>query len=471
MIRLYKKIIALLFISCFYTAADAQVTPWSVKMSATAMKLWGTGSPSSWTYEKGLILKSVEKVYDRTADVKYSQYIQTNIDYFLKSNGGIRTYSPYQYTLDNVNMGRSLLFLYNLTGTQKYKTAADTVRLQLYTHPRTTEGGFWHKQIYPYQMWLDGLYMAEPFYAEYSGMVNEPQYFDDILNQFSWMENHTRNTSTGLLYHGWDESKNESWSDPVTGCSQNFWGRAIGWYAMGLVDVLDYFPQTHPKRDTLINILKRLSTAIVNYQNVNSGLWYQVVDKASTAGNYPESSASCMFVYALAKGVRKGYLDKTKLDAAMKGYDGILTTFVTTDAQSVSHLKGTCQVAGLGGTPYRDGTYAYYISTPVVQDDPKGVGAFILASVEIETAKEAIITGITADTKNNISVSPNPVTDLIYINTQDQQGFTFNIFNCLSQPVLSGHTSPIDMSAWAPGVYYMKIQGPEGTEIKKIVKQ
>jgi unsaturated rhamnogalacturonyl hydrolase len=368
-------------------------------------------------------------------------------------------------------MGRSLLFLYNKTGQTKYKTAAQKVRGQLLTHPRTSDGGFWHKQVYPYQMWLDGLYMGEPFYAEYSKMFAEPTNFDDISNQIILMEKHARDASTGLLYHGWDESKNQSWADPVTGCSPNFWGRSLGWYAMSLVDVLDHFPAGHTKRDTIVNILKRLSTAIVNYQDPATGLWYQVVDKAGEAGNYKEASASCMFVYALAKGYRKGYLDETKMDAALKGFNGIIDNFVSVDAQNVVHLNNICRVAGLGGNPYRDGSYAYYISEQVVTDDPKGVGAFILASIEIEVAEETV-TSLYKEGQMTISVSPNPVTDKATVTGPTaQRGFTYTIFNSLGEQVFSGDMPEIDVSGWRSGVYYLKVQDSNQVGVTKIIKQ
>ena len=180
------------------------------------------------------------------------------------------------------------------------------MRDQLKTQPRTSEGGFWHKKIYPSQMWLDGLYMGEPFYAEYAATFHEDAAFDDIAKQFILMELHSRDPKTGLLYHGWDESKQQRWADPATGHSPNFWGRAMGWYAMALVDTLDYFPQDHPQRGALLAILKRLAVAIEKYQEPKSGLWYEVLDKGSEKGNYLEASASCMFVYALARGRSRG---------------------------------------------------------------------------------------------------------------------------------------------------------------------
>jgi unsaturated rhamnogalacturonyl hydrolase len=256
----------------------------------------------------------------------------------------------------------------------------------LKSQPRTSEGGFWHKKIYPEQMWLDGLYMAEPFYAEYAATFREGADFDDIARQFVLMERHARDSRTGLLYHGWDESRKQRWADPATGRSPNFWGRAMGWYAMALVDTLDYFPKGHPQRAELLAILRRLAAAVEKYQEPESGLWYQVLDRGGAEGNYLEASASCMFVYALAKGVRQGYLPASYLKVARKGYQGIVGRFVETDAGGLVSLKGIVSVAGLGGSPYRDGSYQYYLSEKVVADDPKGVGAFLMASSEMERA-------------------------------------------------------------------------------------
>jgi unsaturated rhamnogalacturonyl hydrolase len=245
-------------------------------------------------------------------------------------------------------------------------------------------------------MWLDGLYMAEPFYAEYAANFHEATAFDDIAKQFVLMERHTRDTKTGLLYHGWDESKKQRWSDPANGHSPSFWGRAMGWYAMALVDTLDYFPQDHPQRAELIAILNRWAKAVEKYQDPGSGLWYQVLDKGSQKGNYLEASASCMFVYALAKGVRNGYLPPAYISIAQKGYKGIVDRFVRTDASGQVNLEGTVSVAGLGGDPYRDGSYQYYLSEKVVTNDPKGVGAFLLASNELEiAAKQSVGKGKT----------------------------------------------------------------------------
>jgi len=360
-------------------------------MADTAMnRLWRdagkneSGQPAKWTYDHGVVLKGIEGIWRSTGDGKYFRYIQQSMDQFVNSDGTIRTYTLDDYNLDNILPGRNLLLLYKVTGQEKYRKAAALLREQLKTHPRTSEGGFWHKKIYPSQMWLDGLYMAEPFYAEYAATFHEDADFDDIARQFVLMERHARDARTGLLYHGWDESRKQRWANPTTGRSPNFWGRAMGWYGMALADTLDYFPQGHPQRDELIAILIRFGAAIEKYQDKKTGLWYQVLDKGSGKGNYLEASAPCMFVYALAKGVRSGYLPATYLQVAQKGYKGIVDHFIKTDARGQVNLDGTVSVAGLGGNPYRDGSYQYYLSERVVTNDPKGVGAFLLASNQME---------------------------------------------------------------------------------------
>jgi unsaturated rhamnogalacturonyl hydrolase len=361
-------------------------------MASTVMTIWKDSvaadpdKPEKWSHEQGVLLKGIEGVWLNTGEGRYFNYIQRITDRFINDNGAIRTYQQEDYNIDNVLPGRNLLLLYKVTGLEKYRKAAALLREQLRGQPRTSEGGFWHKKVYPTQMWLDGLYMGEPFYAEYASTFHETADFEDIAKQFILMERHARDAKTGLLSHGWDESRKQRWADPETGRSPNFWGRAMGWYAMALVDSLDYFPKDHPQRVELLAILKRLASAVEKYQEPKSGLWYEVLDKGGEKGNYLEASASCMFVYSLAKSVRQGYLPASHLKVAQKGYRGIEQQFVESAPDGRVNLKGTVSVAGLGGNPYRDGSYQYYLSEKVVTNDPKGVGAFLLASNEMEVA-------------------------------------------------------------------------------------
>src|SRR6187200_3011669 len=241
-------------------AVVSQEKPLSQQVAATVLKIWPdtipVGSQTKWSYDMGVVLKGFEGIWMNTGDISYFNSIQKKIDYFVKDDGSIRNYELDEYNLDHINNGKLVLLLYRVLGREKYKKAADLIRAQLKTHPRTKEGGFWHKKIYPFQMWLDGLYMGEPFYAEYSMVWNEDNW-NDIANQFVWMEKHARDPKTGLLYHGWDESKEQKWANKETGLSPHVWGRALGWYGMAMVDALDHFPKDHPGRKTIIEILKR----------------------------------------------------------------------------------------------------------------------------------------------------------------------------------------------------------------------
>lgn len=370
-------------------ARQTSPAPLSQQMARTAMQLWPDSfllqndKVAKWRYDQGVILKGVEAIWKQTGEGKWFDYIQRSMDFYVQNDGSIKGYKAEEYNIDHVNNGKLLLLLFQVTGKDKYRKAATLLRDQLRTHPRTSAGGFWHKKIYPSQMWLDGLYMGQPFYAEYASIFHDDTAFADITRQFSLMERYARDPKTGLLYHGWDESRAQQWADKQTGRSPNIWGRALGWYGMALVDALDYFPDTYTGRDTLKAILQRFAKAVTNVQDPVSGLWYDIPDKQRQAGNYHEASASAMLVYTLAKAVRKGYLPASYLVKARKGYEGIKKEFLLRNGDQLD-LKGTVSVSGLGGTPYRDGSFSYYMSEPVVVNDPKGIGAFILCATEIE---------------------------------------------------------------------------------------
>ncbi|HEY6504447.1 MAG TPA: DUF4350 domain-containing protein [Chitinophagaceae bacterium] len=369
--------------------ADAQQKPYSIQLAETVMKTWPDsfsntpGRRPRWSYDHGVIMKGIEGIWNNTGDVKWFNYIQKMMDYYIREDGTIYDYRPDEYNIDHINNGKQVLLLYRVLGKEKYKKAADLLRSQLKTHPRTNEGGFWHKKIYPYQMWLDGLYMGQPFYAEYAKIFHENASFNDIANQFIWMEKHARDPKTGLLYHGWDESKEQKWANKETGLSPLFWGRALGWYGMAMVDALDHFPEKHPGRDSIIAILNRFAKAVTKVQDTKSGLWYDIVDMPTTPKNYKEASASCMLVYTLAKAIRLGYIPAFYIANVKNGYAGIIKEFIKNENGQVN-LHGTVSVSGLGGNPYRDGSFEYYMSEKVVVNDPKGVGAFIKCAVEME---------------------------------------------------------------------------------------
>ena len=341
-----------------------------------------------WEYDTGLVLRGIEQVALRTKNVAALAYVKRTIDGLIDASGAIKGYRTGEYNIDRINMGRVLFRLWaEAQGKDKerYRKAIETLRSQMRTHPRTHDGAFWHKKIYPHQMWLDGIYMASPFLAEYAATFHEPALWGDVAKQIVLAEEHMRDAKPGLLYHGWDEQKKEHWADPKTGRSSQFWGRAMGWYAMAVVDVLEWLPQTHLQRQAVLGVLERLASAIARVQDRATSVWWQVLDQPERPGNYREASASSMFVYALSKAVHSGWLDKAVYGrVASRGYQGLLQEFVELRADGHRDLKNVCKVAGLGGNPYRDGSYAYYTSTEVVTNDPKGIGAFLLAAVENE---------------------------------------------------------------------------------------
>ncbi|MFN3802777.1 glycoside hydrolase family 105 protein [Belliella pelovolcani] len=336
-----------------------------------------------WEYTHGLVMMAMHRVWKETGDQQYDDYIRNFIDFMINDQGQILTYKKSDYNIDRVNGGKFLIDVYNENKEPKLRLAIEELRDQMREHPRNSEGGFWHKKVYPHQMWLDGLYMGSPFLAQYAATFEEPTLFDDVVNQILVMDKYAYSTETGLYHHAYDESKSERWADPETGLSSNYWGRSIGWFGMALVDVLDYLPQDHPKRGEVLAIVQKLAQGIVKYQHV-SGTWYQVIDQGDRAGNYLEASATSMFAYFLLKGAQKGYLNEEFRNAGIKAYKGILKEFIREDEDGGVSLTQICGVAGLGGNPYRDGSYEYYINEVIRDNDPKGVGPFILAALIYE---------------------------------------------------------------------------------------
>jgi len=364
----------------------------SAKMAESVIQEWPAGmvttenKPGEWAYEEGVLLDGMTAQWHATSSNTDFKYIKEAVDKYVTEDGTIKGYKVDAHSLDDIEMGRAVLLLYRTTHQPKYQRAAKFLHDQLAAQPRTPSGGYWHKQIYPNQMWLDGAYMAEPFRAAYAATFHESGDFDDIAKQLLLMDTKMRDPKTGLLRHGWDESKQMKWADATTGLSPEVWARAMGWYAMALVDVLDWMPADHPQRAALVVALKRIAAAVVMYQDKDTGLWWQVMDKGGKSGNYLEASASSMFVYTLAKGVRMGYLPQSYEINARRGWDGIQKAFVSTGPDDLIVLNGTVKVGGLGGTPYRSGTFDYYIGEKTIANDAKGVGAFLLAGSEMALA-------------------------------------------------------------------------------------
>lgn len=369
-------------------ADSAASDNWAVRMGNTVLDLypdlWSIEEREKpkWTYTYGLVTLGMMKLWEETGDERYFNYAKAYIDTLVQEDGTIKTYKKSDYNIDKINSGKVLLWLYNETGQENYKKALDTLRQQLREHPRTKAGGYWHKERYPWQMWLDGLYMGAPFYACYGQQFGEPESIDNAITWIILMEEKARDPETGLLYHAWDESREQRWADPETGLASQFWGRAMGWYGMALVDILDCVPADHPKRDNVIAIIERLAEAILKVQDPETGAWYQVLDQADREGNYLEGSVTSMLSYFLLKAVDKGYLNREEfLPAGIRAFEGITEHLMKQDDAGHLIITPVCAVAGLGGDPYRDGSYEYYINEKRRDNDPKAVGPFIMAAL------------------------------------------------------------------------------------------
>jgi len=394
--RSFKYIVLLmLFIATSMSAATkkSNSAKWSERMARSEMKRFAepwmieNATKPRWGYTHGLVVKAMLETWKSSGEKAYYNYAKIYADSLIDARGKIKM-DYLSFNLDNVNPGKILFDFYALTKDQRYKTAMDTLRKQLKEQPRTSEGGYWHKLKYTHQMWLDGLFMATPFLAQYGATFEDKAAFADALNQISLINKKTYDPKTGLYYHGWDESKEQAWANKVTGCSPNFWSRSIGWYAASLVDALDYLPKENKGREKVLAIVRNLAATLIKYQDPTSGVWYQVTDQGNRKGNYLESSASSMFVYFLSKSINKGYIAKSYVAPTTKAFNGLIKTFIKNEADGTITITNCCSVAGLGGDKvYRDGSFEYYIGEPVIENDPKSVGPFILASIQFEKLK------------------------------------------------------------------------------------
>lgn len=371
------------------TASAQTALDWSKRMAGSQITRFGEEANykegGKWDYALHVTLLGLLDLSDYTGDPSYADFVRKSTGTWIAGDGRISGYKLEDYNIDNIAPGRTLLALHKLSGEERYKAAADILRSQFDKHPRTADGGFWHKKRYTSQMWLDGLYMGQPFYAKYTrDHGGDPATWDDIARQFRLIDRHLYDEKSGLYYHGWDEAKVQNWANKENGRSANFWGRAVGWWMMAQVQTLEYFPKGHPARAELLDILKRTADGVVKWQDPETGLWWQVMDQGKRKGNYLEGTCSAMFVFSLAKAVNDGLLPKEYLETARKGYAGMISRLVRVGDKGDVNLTRCCQVAGLGQPDRRDGTYEYYISEPIVENDFKGVGPFIQSGIELD---------------------------------------------------------------------------------------
>lgn len=389
------SIIALTTLSC---NANNEQESWAVRMVESEIQrnpeAWQLDFQPKlkWDYCHGLELRAMLYVARKYNREDILDYALSYADTMVNADGTIKKYKITDYSLDRINSGKYLFDVYDLTGEERYKNALDLLRSQFENQPRNEDGTFWHKKIYPHQVWLDGIYMGSPYLVEYASRYEsgEQQATDyaDAINQMIQAARLTYDAESGLFRHACDVSRQMFWCDSITGHSQHCWGRALGWYAMALVDNLEMIPTDSPQREQVVEIIQYLASQLQRYADKETGLWYQVMDRSGEVGNYLESSASCMFTYALYKGVRIGVLPSSYLTVADKAWNNILNRFIKVDENGLVSITEVCAVAGLGGKNNRPGDYNYYITEMKRDNDAKAVGPFILAALEVEMLQE-----------------------------------------------------------------------------------
>lgn len=377
---------ALLACACGKAPLSLRMARSEMQRNPSAAQLDGMDGRLKWNYTTGLELKAI-----LDADPSALSYVDAWYDAVISEDGRIGGgYKQSNFNLDHICPARTLFALYDLTGKEKYSAAIDSAYIQICNQPRTEAGAFWHKKVYPGQVWLDGLYMAEPFYAEYNsrrirGWMESGINFDDIALQFITAYQKTYDPATGLNRHAWDETRSMFWADPETGQSQHAWGRAMGWYTMALAEVLDFFPREDSPYGELLGILTGILETLPRYADPETGMWYQVLDCPGREGNYTEATCSAMFSYVYLKAVKNGWLPASWKDYAIQTYRSLVRTFIREESDGTVSLVRCCAVAGLGGKDRRSGDYDYYIHEKITENDPKGVGPFIWASLIAES--------------------------------------------------------------------------------------
>lgn len=338
-----------LLLLCLECPAQEQ-TRWSVKMANTVMSQspelihYVQGTPK-WAYDVAFLGMAIDRLGN--IDTRYSKYMEDWVNYFVKPDGSVTDYRLKEYNLDRIFPGRNVMTVYKRNPENRYRISMENFMEQLKTHPKTNSGGYWHKNIYPYQMWLDGIYMGSTFMVQYAKEFNAPEWYDVAATQARMAYEKTLNPSSGLLMHAWDESREQKWCNPLTGQSQYPWSRAMGWYTMALLDILDYLPEEHPDRGELIKILQNTCQALLKVRDEKSGLWYQVLDQGARGGNYIEGSGSAMFIYVFAKGSRLGYLGKKYRKVASDAFDDYIRELVTVDNKGMVTIHNICGGCGL----------------------------------------------------------------------------------------------------------------------------
>lgn len=467
-----KKTSIILFGILILGIAKAQTT-WTKEFSDAIISRYSnindlTGK--GWEYSNSIVLIGIEKMYYETGESKYLNYIQDYIDDFVDANGNI-SFNTNDNNLDHLHPGWLLITLYEETGQEKYKKAAEKLRLEFDRQPRNASGGYWHKQRYPNQMWADGVYMAEPFLIRYGAAFNDLEYAaNEATKQAILLADHAYLADKHLLLHGWDETKQASWADPTTGNSPEVWSRGMGWYCMALVDILDYLPTTHANYNRMIEILQNLAVGIKNYQDPVSGLWFQVVDKGDRNDNWLETSGSSMFVYSLKKAIDHGYIDSaTYMPVVDKGWAGLQTT-ITLDSRNRPVINDF--VFGMG---IKD-SYASYVSQSRVSTPtsryPHGYCGILLAAYEMEYGDVAA--SIQSPKVEQLNIYPTKAENFIHFNLPAEiQTASVSVVNSIGKKVFeiqnfNGNT--LDIGQLNQGIYEVILQSAQQKHTGRFIK-
>ncbi|MFP5204552.1 MAG: glycoside hydrolase family 88 protein [Acidobacteriota bacterium] len=408
--------LALLLAALAETAAAAP-SPLARRLADAALARWPAASASGWSHDRAALLAGIQAEWLETVDPRYFNFLRSSVDPLLAPDGALPAIRFEQHRLTDFQLGNQLLLLSGVTQDPRYFKAATRLYVEFRQQPRTASGGFWQSQSTPNQMTPDGIDEAMPFYAAYARTFHHPEAFADITRQFTLVQQRARDPRTGLLHQSWDASRRERWADKTTGMSATAWGRGMGWFLAALVDTLPSYPDRDPGRDQLLGMLRADAAAAARVQDPATGLWFQVLDKPGAPGNFPEASASCLFVYALAKGVRLGYLPQRYRAVAESGYNGILKRFIQTAPDGSVTIAGTVEATDLGGHPYHDGSYAYYTGEKTIAGDPKGVGTFLMAAGEMDNIQNARLgrgRTVTIDAWFNSQKRPDPTGREVY---------------------------------------------------------
>ena len=370
------------FTTAAATGVDA-VYAWPIRISTSVRARYPKGGDlGNWNYTEGMITDAMFRIAAKTGRDDDFTFVQQYLDRYVAGDGTIdpKAYPLELYSLDRIRPASALLWMHERTKQEKYLTAAKYVATQLDRQPRTSDGGYWHRSTYPNQMWLDGIYMADVYAVQFAATTGQPKYFDEAVKQITLIHQHTHDPATGLYYHGWDETRTRPWANKQTGTSPEFWGRAIGWYVMAMADVMDWLPPDYPGRKAVLPIFQSLCRSLLKYQDRDTGMWWQIVDKPGAPKNYVETSSTLMFAYGMARGAQRGWLPPEFLERARRATRGLLNHQVALLPGNRMDIRGTVQVGSLGGD---GGFYDYYVSVPVVTNDQKAIGAFMFLSMAL----------------------------------------------------------------------------------------